>query len=139
MPAGYAQLSCPSQTLLHRHGCLPLHLLRIYIPLPHRGHNKKAFFPRAAIPHPLTPLTRPRPASLLAQTRAEYRRILERQGLIQPEDDIDISHIIAEENGGANHPDNLVCMGRSLNRRLQHRGDHLMVYQVRLGWARWLY
>jgi len=44
------------------------------------------------------------------------------------ETDQDVCHIIASANGGADHPDNYVVLGREFNRCIGARYDHLMCY-----------
>lgn len=43
-------------------------------------------------------------------------------------DDQHISHIIAEKNGGVNHPDNYIITNAKLNGSLQHYHDHVFAY-----------
>ena len=58
------------------------------------------------------------------QTRKQYRKIWERHGM--PSAGMHVSHIIAESNGGAAHPDNYMMLGGKMNQRFSRFGDHLM-------------
>ena len=55
-------------------------------------------------------------------------------GLI--DEDQHVCHVIADSNGGANHPDNFHPLGGGLNQRLGRHGDHIMCLAVGLAKAR---
>lgn len=61
------------------------------------------------------------------QSRDKYRRLLRKHGQLM--DDQDVFHIIAKENGGADHVDNYhYAQNAALNRALGCRHDYLNAY-----------
>lgn len=62
-------------------------------------------------------------------SRAVYRKQLIELGVIHAKDDVDVFHIIANANGGADHTDNfLIALGKTFNRSNGDRLDGLHCY-----------
>lgn len=63
------------------------------------------------------------------QSCDQFRKLLRSHGLLA--DDQDVFHIIASENGGAEHTDNYhFAQNNALNRALGHRHDYLTAYMA---------
>lgn len=62
------------------------------------------------------------------QSTQEYRRVLERHGLIWPGQHV--CHIIASANGGADHPTNYTVLGDGWNTYSRHVHDDINCFLV---------
>jgi hypothetical protein len=65
----------------------------------------------------------------MQMSTASYKAWLIKMGIVQSHDDVDVCHIIANSNGGADHPDNYIFLLSSrFNRSIGDKVDELNCY-----------